>query len=585
MAIATRSGAPQFPAVSESIPPTDHAALDAAIADVQAKRDAWVAVGVPERIALMDRLIADFAALAPRWVAASIQAKGIAPGSPAVTDEWAAGVYATLKHLRQMRNSLSQIASSGRPRIPGPVTTRPDGQVVARVFPYNGYDTLFFGGLTADVWMEPGVTVASLPETQAVIYHDKNHPGKVALVLGAGNVSSIGPLDTLYKLFVEDQVVIFKANPVNAYLGPLMEEAFRALIEPGYLRIVYGGAAEGAYLCNHRGVDEIHITGSDKTFDAIVFGTGEEGTARKAAGTPLLTKRITGELGNVSPVIVVPGPWSAGDLAYQGDHIASSLTNNAGFNCNATRVIIQHASWGQRNDLLARIRDVLAQTPQRRAYYPGARDRFNAFLAEHPDAEQLGVVTDDERALPWALIARTDAAQTDDIVFNTEAFCSLFAETELPASSVAEYVDQAVAFCNEKLWGTLNATLIVHPASLRDPAVAAAVERAIANLRYGTVGINYWAGVGFTLGVTTWGAFPGHPLTDIRSGVGVVHNTLMFSRPQKSVVHAPFKIVPTPPWFVTQGKKGAKVFERLSMLEAAPSPMKVPGILAAALFG
>ncbi len=585
MAIATRSGAPQFPAVSESIPPTDHAALDAAIADVQAKRDAWVAVGVPERIALMDRLIADFAALAPRWVAASIQAKGIAPGSPAVTDEWAAGVYATLKHLRQMRNSLSQIASSGRPRIPGQVTTRPDGQVVARVFPYNGYDTLFFGGLTADVWMEPGVTVASLPETQAVIYHDKNHPGKVALVLGAGNVSSIGPLDTLYKLFVEDQVVIFKANPVNAYLGPLMEEAFRALIEPGYLRIVYGGAAEGAYLCNHRGVDEIHITGSDKTFDAIVFGTGEEGTARKAAGTPLLTKRITGELGNVSPVIVVPGPWSAGDLAYQGDHIASSLTNNAGFNCNATRVIIQHASWGQRNDLLARIRDVLAQTPQRRAYYPGARDRFNAFLAEHPDAEQLGVVTDDERALPWALIARTDAAQTDDIVFNTEAFCSLFAETELPASSVAEYVDQAVAFCNEKLWGTLNATLIVHPASLRDPAVAAAVERAIANLRYGTVGINYWAGVGFTLGVTTWGAFPGHPLTDIRSGVGVVHNTLMFSRPQKSVVHAPFKIVPTPPWFVTQGKKGAKVFERLSMLEAAPSPMKVPGILAAALFG
>ncbi len=50
-----------------------------------------------------------------------------------------------------------------------------------------------------------------------------------------------------------------------------MEVAFRALIDAGYLRIVYGGAEEGAYLCNHPGVDEIHITGSDKTFDAIVW--------------------------------------------------------------------------------------------------------------------------------------------------------------------------------------------------------------------------------------------------------------------------------------------------------------------------
>src|SRR5581483_1655232 len=152
------------------------------------------------------------------------------------------------------------------------------------------------------------------PATQAVAYANKNHGGRVPLVLGAGNVSSIGPLDVVYKLFVEDQVVVFKTNPVNAYLGPLMEEGFRALVEPGYLRVVYGGAAEGAYLCNSAGVDEIHITGSDKTFDAIVFGAGPEGAERKAAHQPLLDKRITGELGNVSPVIVVPGPWSKKEL-------------------------------------------------------------------------------------------------------------------------------------------------------------------------------------------------------------------------------------------------------------------------------
>ena len=101
--------------------------------------------------------------------------------------------------------------------------------MVARIFPQTLSDR-FFLGVTADLWMEPGVTVADLPQTQAVVYQDKHHAGKVALVLGAGNVASIAPLDVLYKLFVEDQVVVLKANPVNAYQGPLLEEAFWATL-------------------------------------------------------------------------------------------------------------------------------------------------------------------------------------------------------------------------------------------------------------------------------------------------------------------------------------------------------------------
>src|SRR6202047_3935594 len=119
--------------------------------------------------------------------------------------------------------------------------------------------------------MEPTVTPATLAATQAVAYR-RQDAGGVALVLGAGNVSSIGPMDALYKLFVENRVVLYKTHPVNAYLGPLLEEGFAALAAGGFLRGVYGGAEEGAYLCSHRGIDEIHITGSDKTYEAIVFG-------------------------------------------------------------------------------------------------------------------------------------------------------------------------------------------------------------------------------------------------------------------------------------------------------------------------
>jgi acyl-CoA reductase-like NAD-dependent aldehyde dehydrogenase len=445
--------------------------------------------------------------------------------------------------------------------------------VVAQVFPQSTYDRIFFGGLTAEIWMEPGVTKETLTSTQATIYKDKQRKGKVALVLGAGNVASIGPLDIIYKLFMEDQVVLYKTNPVNAYLGPLIQECFHSLIDSGYLRIVYGGAAEGAYLCNHADIDEIHITGSDKTFDAIVFGTGTEGAQRKAAKTPLLTKRITGELGNVSPVIVVPGPWSQSDLAYQATHIVTMLTNNSGFNCNATRVVIQHAGWSQRGDLLREVRNTLSKVPLRDAYYPGAHERQKAFVEAHPDAEEFG--TPQGKELAWTFITDIDSQKTDDICFTTEAFCGLFGETALEASGVVEYIDRAVEFANEDVWGTLNATILVHPESLKDPQIAQAVERAIANLRYGSIGVNYWAGISFGIGTTTWGAFPGHPIENIESGNGVVHNSLMFAHPQKSVLRAPFRGTPTPTWFASEYGKASKVFPKLVKFEAAPSPFKM----------
>ncbi len=585
MTTVLEKGSFQFPTASGARIASDQATMDAAVRTLQERKDAWVNVSVRERIALIDHLIHDFHALQERWVAACLQAKGLTAQSSAAGEEWATGPYATLKHLRQLRSSLSDIARYGSPRIPGPVRALADGQVVAQVFPQTNYDRIFYGGVTAEVWQQPGVTVEGLPQTMAVAYRQKS-AGRVALVLGAGNVSSIGPMDALYKLFVENQVVALKANPVNAYLGPLLEEAFRALVEGGYLRILYGDAAEGAYLCQHPGIDEIHITGSDKTFDAIVWGVGPEAAARKAAGTPLLQKRITGELGNVSPVIVVPGPWSQSDIAYQAAHIVSMLTNNAGYNCNATRVIIQREGWDRREPLLQAMRGIFRQTPARAAYYPGSHERYAAFTQAHPEAERFGAEgagNASDGALPWTLISGLDAQATDDICFTTEAFCALFAETTLAAESVADYMDRAVAFCNQQVWGTLSATLLVHPDSLRDPAVAQAVERGIANLRYGSIGVNYWGGVSFALGVTTWGAYPGHPLDDIRSGNGVVHNALMFGQPQKSVIRAKFRLMPIPPWFATRGKVASSVFRQLADLEAQPSLARAPGIAIAAL--
>ena len=582
MIALTMSGSFRFPPLTGDLQRSSQLEMDAAVKTLSDHKNEWFTLPVRQKIAVLDLLVKDLAAGAHRWVAAGLEAKGLAPDSTAAWEEWAGGPYIAMVNLCRLRESLVDIARSGKPRVPGPLTVRPDGQLVARVFPRRGYDRLFLGGVTAEVWMQPGVTAQSLPATQAVTFNGGTHAGRVALVLGAGNGSSIGASDILYRLFVRNQVVIYKVNPVNSYMGPLFEESFRALVTGGYLRIVYGGAEEGTYLCSDSDVDEVHITGSDKSFEAIVFGAGPNGAARKAKNQPLMNKPVTAELGNVSPVIVVPGPWSESDLAYQGEHIASLLVANAGFNCLTPRVLIQHMGWDRREELLRRVRLILRATPARKAYYPGARQRFEAFLSAHPDAETFGAASNGD--LPWALIPYLDPNEQDDICFTTEAFCGLFSETALRADGVADYISRAVAFANDHLWGTLNATLLVHPESLKDRAVAAAVDRAVADLRYGCVTVNQGAGSAYGLCVVPWGGFPaGASLRDIQSGIGFVHNTLMFERAQKCVVRGPFRAKRTPPWFPTRSRRAAELFAKLVGFEASPSPWKVPGILRRAM--
>ena len=84
----------------------------------------------------------------------------------------------------------------------------------------------------------------------------------------------------------------------------------KPLIEQGFAALVYGGADVGAHLCNHSRVKSIHITGSDKTYDAIVWGTDDGVEARKASRERINHRPVSAELGCVTPVFVVPGQWS-----------------------------------------------------------------------------------------------------------------------------------------------------------------------------------------------------------------------------------------------------------------------------------
>lgn len=564
--------------------PTSREAMDAAVADLRDMAPRWPAVPPEERVRLLEATIRSTVRVADRWFDLAARAEGLDPSHTAA-EEALVGPMLTVRGLRFHRDAIRDIARSGRPRIAGPVRVGPDGRTMVGVFPTSPIEALLYLGISAEVRMQPGIGPAEAVERQARAYREPDCGG-VCLVLGAGNVSSIGPLDVVHKLFVENRVVVLKTHPVQAHLWEVVDAALAPLIEAGVLRIVHGDAVQGGYLAHHPGVDELHITGSDRTYDAIVYGPGQEGAERKRRDEPILHKPFSAELGNVTPIIVVPGPWSEADLDYHAENIASMLTNNAGFNCVAARVIVTQAGWPLRDALLTRIRDRMASTPTRSAYYPGAAARQAAFVGAHPDAWQVGDRPKGAAPdhLPWTFIAGLDPTRADEPCFTVEAFCSVVGETALDAPDAAAFLDRATAFANDVLWGTLNATVIVHPRTAREPAVAAALARAIADLRAGTVALNHWSGIGYGIALTPWGAYPGHTRSDIGSGVGFVHNPLMLEGVEKVVVHGPFRAWLKPVWF-TSHRTALRLGRAMTRYEADRAPWRLPEIGLLGLLG
>lgn len=560
---------------------TAHSALDAAVARVKEGSKKFVKLSIEARIKLAEQMLDGYRAIAEESVNAACKAKGIDPSSPTAGEEWLGGPVVTVRLLRLTIESLREIQKHGAPVIdPSWITTLPDGRLSIKVFPTNALDAALLAKHVAEVHLEKGITRENLKDHMATFYK-KPHDGRVSLVLGAGNVNSIPPTDCITKLFNEGIVCILKMNPVNAYVGPFIERAFKSAIDQGFMAVVYGGAEEGSYLVNHPSVDEIHITGSDKTHDMMVWGPpGPEREARKAKNDPVLKKAISSELGNISPVIVIPGPYDDGELGFQGDNIAGMVVNNGSFNCNSAKLLITHKEWDKRQALVDRIELGLKKGVVRKAYYPGAEDRWKQFTDGRKAVRLVGNPGAGE--LAYALIPDVDPNKADDRVFHQEPWCTVLSETGLPAQSPLEFLKSAVEFVNKKLWGTLCCTFVVHPKTMKDPQFAEAFEAAVRSLEYGTVAINTWPATVFALGTTPWGGHPSSDLKDIQSGIGWVHNTFMIDGIEKVVMRAPVKGFPISPWF--PGHRTCHILgKRLVDFEYDPSWLKVPAVAAAGL--
>ncbi|HEX5275223.1 MAG TPA: aldehyde dehydrogenase family protein [Candidatus Rubrimentiphilum sp.] len=470
---------------------------------------------------------------APEWVALSSRAKGLAPGSYLDGEEWISGPWAVLYAINRYIRTLERTAAGRTPIDAQRVITNDDITRV-RVFPHDLYDRILLQGVTAEVILNDGSVSFIRPPNES----------RNVLVLGAGNISSIPALDVLYKIVAENASCVLKLSPVNSYLRPVFEQALAPLIEAGKLRFVSGDAQLGAQLCTDNMIDEIHVTGSAATFAAI------------RAIAP--HKRITAELGSVTPTIAVPGDWSKSDLRFQAENIATQKTHNAGFNCIAAQVLILPRDWPLKEPLLQEVERVFNGLEQRPEYYPGA-------------AERRAALTGTESQLRSIVRLDVNAATT---AFQDEAFCGVLFCVELPGNP-EQFLRDAAAFANDRLYGTLGANLIVSPRTER--SMPREVADAIAELRYGCVAVNAWAGVGYFLTETPWGDYRAQG-----EGLGVVHNSYLLANTRKSIVRAPFRPLTKPPWFVTN-KKQARLGRLLCDFEAARSPRGALRVISAAI--
>jgi hypothetical protein len=548
MTVAAAAIAPLAPA------PPDTAALDASLAHLAAQRQRLAVLPAPVLRQLLEAVAARLAGASERWVTAVLA--GCGWGQAEAGEQWLIGPYAVLRYLRLLRGTLLDLERDGRPNLPQ-LRQRTNGQQSLRVFPYTPDDALIILGTTAEVWLDPALNQADVLAQTAQAYRQDDQTGALSLLLAAGNVSGLTATDLLYILVVKRQVVLVKLNPVNDYLYPLLTEVFAPLIEQGFLAFVRGNATVGAYLVDHALVEAIHITGSDKSYNAIVFGPPS--SPRAVA----LTKPVYAELGAVGPVIVVPGVWTEAELAYQAEHLAWMFTFNGGYNCVTPRVLLLAADWPQRGRLLQLLAQQLAAIPSRRAFYPGTEQNYNHLRAENPALPAF------QPSPAWALV--TDIApDSGALPLRCELFGPMFAEVALPALAGTDFLAQAVAFANHQLWGTLSANIIIHPSQTKTAAARRLLEQALEDLHYGMIGVNSWAGLGYNLFTGSWGAAPGHQPQDIQSGNGSVMNPLMLPSPQKTIIRGPFVMPMKPPWFPSHanGLAVARLVTRFEGLRA-----------------
>ncbi len=499
---------------------------------------------------MLEEVISNIKEVAYFWSTVCSDNKGTSK-TPAEGEEWLGGPFAAVLATQNYIDTLQSNEDLS-------LKSYNKEENSYKVFPNKFIERLTFPFIDAKVYFNKSMSFDDINKFRGFSKRYDIDPS-ITLVLGAGNFSSIPYLDVLYHLITRRSVILLKLNPVNDYLKPVFEKVFQNFIERGYVIVSTGNVDESKYMANHQGVDHIHLTGSDKTFEEIVYGRQLNDKERKLKYLAKLnTKNISSELGNVTPIIIHPGNWSTSDIKYQARKIVTGKLNNNGFNCIAAQVVVLPDGWGQTDTLIKYIKFYMNKAKDRKAYYPESIERLNKLEKDkaYERVNKLSCVTPHlTREIKAYNKYELDEVWSSALYFKRIAY-----------SSSENFSNKAIDYCNNDLWGNLGVSVIMkdHNKNLNSHIL----ENYIEKLEYGTVAINEWAAIGYIIPQLPWGGFPGNKDNDIQSGKSIVHNSMLFESPLKGVVQTKFRIsrIIDPPWFITN-RKSRRLFKNLTYFQ------------------
>ena len=524
--------------------------IDRFISTLRTKSKEFNSISNVQLASMLEETISNIKEVSYFWATICSDNKGTTK-TPAEGEEWLGGpfasVLATQYYIKSLINDDDLVEGNFN-----------NSENSYKVFPNNFIERITFPFINAKVYFNKSMSFEDINKFRGFSKRYDIEPS-ITLVLGAGNFSSIPYLDVLYHLITRRSVILLKLNPVNEYLKPVFEKVFKNFIERGYIIVTNGNINESKYMATHPGINHIHLTGSDKTYEDIVYGrelTGNERSIKTLS--KINSKPITSELGNVTPIIIHPGKWSTSDIKYQARKIVTGKLNNNGFNCIAAQVVVLPDGWGHTETLIKYVKYYMNKAKDRKAYYPDSIERLTK-LEKDKSYERVNSLSCTTPHLTREIKAY-NKYELDEVWSSTIYF------RKIAYSNAEDYVKKSIDYCNNELWGNLGVSVIIknHNNKFNKHITNSYIE----NLKYGTIAINEWAAIGYIIPQLPWGGFPGNKDNDIQSGQSVVHNSMLFESPLKGIVETKFRIsrLIDPPWFITN-RKSRRLFMNLTYFQ------------------
>ena len=512
---------------------------------------------------MFDECIQNIKSIAYFWATIGADNKGI-KGTVAEGEEWLGGPFASTIALQYYIDFLRNNTVITEDLIN-------DNKI--HIFPNKPIEKLLFPFITADMHFSKNMSKSDIINSRGFGTRLGFKNG-ISLILGAGNVSSIPLIYKIYEMVVNRHCILLKLNPVNEYLKPVFEKVFENFISRGFMVVTTGDINVSSYMTAHSGITNMHLTGSDKTYENIVYGSTLN---EKDKGKKTLSKKnkkpFTTELGNVTPFIIHPGKWSTSEIKFQARKIVTAKLNNNGFNCIAAQVIVLPKNWKQSQQLVEAIKKQLATEKDRLAYYPNSTETLKQLKSNKTIFQ--------ENDLTCATPHLTKDLELNDYYEKNEVWSSTLFFKYLEHDNDLDYVNKAISYVNQDVWGNLGVAVLIKKHDSKK--VKDITKNYVDNLKYGTIAINEWPALGFIIPTMPWGGYPGNKDSDIQSGQGYVHNAYFFESPLKGVLYSKFKLpIVDPVWF-TSNKKGSKVFKYLTYYQIENSKINLIKLIFSAL--